>query len=137
MQLTNILRDVGEDLDQDRVYLPAEELSRFGLSRATLERREVTPEFRRFMEWQVLRARRYFSAGDSVVPLFPNDGSRLTVRLLQRTYAGILDAIERNGYDVFRRRAYVSTSRKLLVLGRALASERVWRLPQQPSETSV
>jgi phytoene synthase len=137
MQLTNVLRDVGEDLANDRVYLPAEELARFGLSRAFLERREVTPEFRRFMEWQVARARRYFDTGGSVVPLFPRDGSRLTVRLLQRTYAGILDAIERNDYDVFRRRAYVSTSRKLLVLGRAVVRERLWTLPQQPSETSV
>lgn len=132
MQLTNILRDVGEDLDNDRVYLPAEELACYGLSRADLERREVTPAFRAFMEWQVARARRYFDAGAAVVPLFPADGSRLTVRLLQRTYAGILDAIERNGYDVFRRRAYVSTPRKLVMLGRALVSQRLWRLPEQP-----
>lgn len=136
MQLTNILRDVGEDLANDRVYLPATELAQHGLSRADLERREVTPAFRAFMEWQVARARRYFGVGGSVVPLFPQDGSRLTVRLLQRTYAGILDAIERNGYDVFRRRAYVSTPRKLAVLGRALVSERLWRLPEQQGAMS-
>jgi phytoene synthase len=136
MQLTNILRDVGEDLDSGRVYLPAEELAGFGLSRAALEARQVTPEFRRFMEWQVTRARQYFEDGGRVVPLFPNDGSRLTVRLLQRTYAGILDAIERMDYDVFRVRAYVSTRRKLLVLGRAMWSERSWTM-SQPSEHSV
>ena len=68
--------------------------------------------------------------------LFPNDGSRLTVRLLQRTYAGILDAIERIGYDVFRTRAYVSGPRKLVVLGRAMWSERPWTM-SQPSERSV
>lgn len=136
MQLTNVLRDVGEDLENDRVYLPADELARFGLSRVDLEAREVTPAFRRFMQWQVARARRYFEDGGRVVPLFPNDGSRLTVRLLQRTYAGILEAIERNGYDVFRARAYVSTSRKLVVLGRALWSERSRTLPL-PSEHSV
>jgi len=124
MQLANVLRDVGEDLANGRVYLPAEELARFGLSRADLERREVTPEFRRFMEWQVARARRYFDEGSRVVPLFPNDGSRLTVRLLQQTYAGILDVIEQNGYDVFRRRAYTTTRRKLMILGRALWTER-------------
>lgn len=124
MQLANVLRDVGEDLANGRVYLPAEELARFGLSRADLERRVVTPQFRRFMEWQVDRARRYFSDGGRVVPLFPNDGSRLTVRLLQQTYAGILDVIEQNDYDVFHRRAYTTTRRKLMILGRALWTER-------------
>ena len=136
MQLTNVLRDVGEDLANDRVYLPADELAGFGLSRAALDTRRVTPGFRRFMQWQVKRARHYFEDGGRVVPLFPNDGSRLTVRLLQRTYAGILDAIERIGYDVFRTRAYVSTPRKLLVLGHAMWSERPWTL-SQPSERSV
>ena len=136
MQLTNVLRDVGEDLANGRVYLPADELAAFGLSRAALETRRVTPEFRRFMQWQVKRARRYFEDGGRVVPLFPNDGSRLTVRLLQRTYAGILDAIERIGYDVFRTRAYVSGPRKLVVLGRAMWSERPWTM-SQPSERSV
>ena len=136
MQLTNVLRDVGDDLDHDRVYLPADELAGFGLSRATLEERQVTPAFRRFMQWQVARARRYFDDGGRVVSLFPSDGSRLTVRLLQRTYAGILDAIERIDYDVFRGRAYVSAPRKLLVLGRALWSERRWTMSQL-SERSV
>jgi phytoene synthase len=124
MQLTNVLRDVGEDLDEGRVYLPADELARFDLDRAALEERRVTPRFRRFMAFQIGRARRYFREGSRVVPLFPNDGSRLTVRLLQQTYAGILDAIEELDYDVFRARAYVSTRRKLLILGRAWWSER-------------
>jgi 15-cis-phytoene synthase len=76
------------------------------------------------MRFQVARARALFDAADPVVALFPGDGSRLTVRLLQRTYAGILDGIERLGYDVFRARAYVSGSRNLVILGRALWSER-------------
>ena len=124
MQLTNVLRDIGEDLANGRVYLPGDELAGFGLSRATLERREVTPSFVALMRFQVARARAYFDAADSVVGLFPADGSRLTVRLLQRTYAGILDEIERLGYDVFSARAYVPSSRKLLILGRALWAER-------------
>jgi phytoene synthase len=136
MQLTNVLRDVGEDLANGRVYLPADELAGFGLSRAALETRRVTPAFRGFMQWQVQRARRYFEDGGRVVPLFPNDGSRLTVRLLQRTYAGILDAIERIDYDVFHTRAFVSTPRKFMMLGRAVWSERPWMI-SQPSERSV
>jgi len=124
MQLTNVLRDVGEDLDAGRVYLPADELRRFGLDRRALEERRVTPPFRRLMTFQIARARRCFQEGARVVPLFPNDGSRVTVRLLQQTYAGILDAIEQVDYDVFRVRAYVSTPRKLLILGRAWWTER-------------
>jgi 15-cis-phytoene synthase len=126
MQLTNVLRDVGEDLDAGRVYLPADELRRFGLDRGALEERRVTPPFRRFMAFQIARARRYFDDGSRVVPLFPDDGSRLTVRLMQRTYAAILGAIERLDYDVFHYRAYVSSSRKLMILGRAMWAERSW-----------
>jgi phytoene synthase len=127
MQLTNVLRDVGEDLDSGRVYLPADELARHGLDRAALERREVTPAFVALMRCQVARARRLFRAADAVVSLFPDDGSRLTVRLLQRTYAGILDAIERQGYDVFHRRAYVSGPRKIGILLRAAYPAAPWR----------
>lgn len=123
MQITNVLRDVAEDLDAGRLYLPADELARFGLDRAALERRRVTPEFVAFMRFQIRRARALFAAADPVVGLFPRDGSRLTVRLLQRTYAGILDGIERLGYDVFRARAFVSGPRKLVILGRAVWSE--------------
>ena len=126
MQLTNVLRDVGEDLDQGRCYLPADELAQFGLDDRALERREVTPEFVALMRFQVTRARRLFRAADSVVDLFPPDGSRLTVRLLQRTYAGILDAIERQGYDVFRHRAYVSSPRKLCMLARSVCAVAPW-----------
>jgi phytoene synthase len=119
MQLTNVLRDVGEDLDAGRVYLPADELARFGLDRGALEARRIGPAFVALMRFQIGRARDLFDAADQVVALFPRDGSRLTVRLLQRTYAGILAAIERQGYDVFRRRARVSGPRKLAILARA------------------
>jgi phytoene synthase len=81
------------------------------------------------MAFQVARARRWFHSGGQVVSLFPSDGSRLTVRLLQTTYAAILDAIERLDYDVFRARAHVSGPRKLLILGRAVWTERDWRSP--------
>jgi phytoene synthase len=128
MQLTNILRDVGEDLDRGRVYFPEDELRRFGLDRAILERRETTPAFRQFMAFQIARARRLFDEADVVVSLFPDDGSRLTVRLLQRTYAGILRAIERNGYDVFRNRAYVGTAGKVVILGQEWVRERLSRM---------
>jgi len=136
MQLTNVLRDIGEDLGEGRLYLPSDELAAFGLDRTALERRVVTPEFRRFMAFQIRRARQHFAAGDAVVDLFPQDGSRMTVRLMQRTYAGILDAIERHDYDVFRLRAHVSSPRKLAILGRALWQEYV-PLGAAPREQSA
>jgi phytoene synthase len=136
MQLTNVLRDVGEDLVHGRVYLPRTELQAFGLSRADLEARRLTPELRRFMQWQVQRARAHFAQGSRVVPLFPDDGSRLTVRLLAQTYAGILDAIERQDWDVFRARAYVSTPRKVIMLGQAVLSERLWTFASRAARSA-
>lgn len=135
MQLTNVLRDVAEDLDDGRCYLPADELAGFGLSRADLEERETTPALREFMRFQVRRARALFDSADAVVPLFPADGSRLTVRLLQRTYAGILDEIGRRDYDPFRGRAYVSLPRKVAILGRALVGS--WGRAPAVSEGSA
>ncbi len=123
MQLTNVLRDVGEDLERGRVYLPREELALFGLDRAALEQRRVTPAFIELMRFQVERARTYYRHADAVIPMFPPDGSRLAVRLMQRAYAAILDRIEANRYDVFRRRAYTSAPRKLLILARAIWDE--------------
>lgn len=132
MQLTNVLRDVREDLDNDRIYLPADELRAWGLAEVDLEARRLTPRLRDFLAFQVNRARQHFTASDRVVPLFPDDGSRLTVRLLERTYAGILDEIVRMDYDVFRARAYVPFRRKLVILGRAVYADRIAprRLPE-------
>ena len=124
MQLTNILRDVAEDLDDGRVYFPADEMAAYGITPALLAERRMTPELHAFLAFQVLRARHYFGLGDAVIDLFPSDGSRLTVRLMQRTYAGILDALERRQLDVFRGRASVSGARKLLILGRVLWNDR-------------
>lgn len=125
MQLTNILRDLAEDLDAGRVYLPADEMAAHGVTRAMLEARRMTPALRRLLAFQVLRARYYYGLGDAVIDLFPSDGSRLTVRLMQRTYAAILDALERRDLDVFQGRAYVSQTRKLLILGRSVLTDRM------------
>lgn len=131
MQLTNVLRDVGPDLAIGRCYLPAEELAAYGLTRADLEAGVVDDRWVAFMRFQIARARTFYAEGDAVVPLFPNDGSRLTVRLMQRTYAGILDAIERRGYDVFGGRASIGPADKVRILGKAWMGEQLRRLPLQ------
>ncbi len=116
MQLTNVLRDVKADLALGRCYLPTEELARHGLTIDDLRAGTVDARWRAFMAFQIDRARTLYAEGDAVIPLFPDDGSRLTVRLMQRTYAGILDAIERRGYDVFGGRAHVGAIGKARIL---------------------
>ncbi|MCB0712729.1 MAG: phytoene/squalene synthase family protein [Ignavibacteriae bacterium] len=117
MQLTNILRDIGEDVAMNRVYLPQEELEEFGLENWDLVEGRITPEFRRFMSFQIDRARQYYSSANSGIPMLEPD-SQLTVQLMSHNYAAILGAIEQNDYDVFSRRAFVPLHRKLLSVPR-------------------
>jgi phytoene synthase len=126
MQLTNILRDVSEDLANDRIYLPADELAAAGFGEAFLRRGEVTPPWRQFLAGQVDRARAWYRAGAVGLPLLAGDGSRLAAKLMARIYAGILDEIEARDYDVFSGRAKVPFRRKLrlasaVLLGAAVA----------------
>jgi phytoene synthase len=103
-QLTNFVRDVREDWDLDRVYLPAEDLQQFGVSVDQIERRELTPGFRRLVALEVERARSLFRASapaaDVVAP-----GVRRAMRLARSVYLGVLDRTERLDFDVLRRRA--------------------------------
>jgi phytoene synthase len=102
-QLTNFLRDVREDWDLDRVYLPAEDLECFGVSLDQIERRELTPGFRRLVALEVERARSLFRvsapAADVVAP-----GVRRGMRLARSVYLGVLDRTERLDFDVLGRR---------------------------------
>lgn len=116
MQLTNILRDIREDLERGRVYLPQDELSRFGVSEDQLAEGRVDDAFRALMRFQIDRARRAYAESEQGVPVLIGVTSRLTVRVMGRLYGGILDEIERLNYDIFRTRARVSTPRKLRLL---------------------
>lgn len=119
MQLTNILRDVGEDLRLGRVYLPADELARHQLNRAALNRRVVTPEYRALMRDLVALARVWYrEAAPGIAQL--RGPARPAIALAARAYADILDVLERNDYDNFSRRAFVPGSRKLALLPAAL-----------------
>jgi len=129
MQLTNILRDVAEDYALGRVYLPQDELARFGVAEADLAEKKVDDHFRGLMRFQIDRARRYYAQADAGIPWLLGDSGRLTVRVMGRAYAGILGAIERQGYDVFHARARVSTPRKLATLAacQAETTRDAWR----------
>jgi 15-cis-phytoene synthase len=126
-QLTNFIRDVGEDLGRGRLYLPQEDLDRFGLSRADLvaaaARRAASAPVKALIEYEVRRARAHYAAAAPGVELLA-PGSRACIRTAYRLYAGILDEVVRAGYDVFARRATVPTGRRLALAARCLVAER-------------
>ncbi|MEM1156872.1 MAG: phytoene/squalene synthase family protein [Verrucomicrobiota bacterium] len=121
MQLTNILRDIAEDLERNRIYLPQEELSGYGMSEADLHLGQVTPAWEEFMAFQIERAREYYRDSETGIAHLEADGSQRAVWVMRDVYAGILDEIERKNYNVFRTRCFVSFPRKCgLVLRRLL-----------------
>lgn len=119
MQLTNILRDIVEDFARDRIYLPADEMARHGITTAHLAERRVDAAFVDFMKFQIARARACYARSESGIRALDDDGSQLTVWLMRHVYSGILGRIERAGYDVFSRRASTSTPGKLALALRA------------------
>ncbi|MDY7232803.1 phytoene/squalene synthase family protein [Hyalangium rubrum] len=121
MQLTNILRDVREDLERGRVYLPADELKAFGLSEEDLGRGQVDARWRDFMRFQIARARAYYASAAQGVPYLTGLGSQRMVRLMGGIYGDILRVIEERDYDVFGARAYVPGRRKLALAAAAMA----------------
>jgi len=116
MQLTNVLRDIPEDLGRGRIYLPTEELSRFGYSEEELEARSVNDSFRSLMKYQVERARGFFNRSAPLLSHIRPE-SRRCPALLASFYQAILERIENSGYDVFRRRPGLSTLKKLQLVG--------------------
>jgi len=113
MQMTNILRDVGEDARMDRIYLPAEDLERFGCGEQAVLAGVVDDAFVALMRFQIERVRALYAEAEPGIALLAPE-SRYTVRLALSLYRGILDRIEANGYDVFTRRAHVPLRAKLL-----------------------
>jgi phytoene synthase len=112
LQITNILRDVAEDWQRGRVYLPQEEMNFFGITEDDLDKGIVTDRWRTFMKFQIERARQLYQEAWPGIALLNNDG-RFAIAAAAELYQGILDDIERHDYDVFSRRAHVSKWDKL------------------------
>lgn len=123
MQLTNILRDVGEDLVKGRIYLPAEDLNKFGVSEDDLFSHNKSVRFVELMKFQIDRARRYYESADIGIPILSRD-SRLPVCLARENYSRILSKIEDNDYDVFNRRAFLNSTEKLSMVPRIVMNLR-------------
>ncbi|TVU48913.1 hypothetical protein EJB05_00197 [Eragrostis curvula] len=119
-QLTNILRDVGEDARRGRIYLPLDELAQAGLTEEDIFRGKVTDKWRKFMKGQIQRARLFFDEAEKGVAHL-DSASRWPVLASLSLYRQILDAIEANDYNNFTKRAYVGKAKKLLSLPVAYA----------------
>ena len=118
MQLTNILRDVGEDLGRGRLYLPQDELDSFGVSRESLEAGRVDANFRKLMKFQIERARQHYLESAKGLPYLTGFGTQWMVRMMGSIYGRILNAIEDLDYDVFSQRARVGLGQKMRLAAR-------------------
>jgi len=125
-QLANIVRDVGEDLQRGRVYLPQEDLDAFGVDRERLARGVVDAPVRRLLEFEIARARSVLHAAEPGIRLL-HPTSRDCVRTAYTLYGGILDAVERSGYQVLTRRARVGLVRRAAVAVPGLVRARLAR----------
>ncbi|MEU4626863.1 phytoene/squalene synthase family protein [Actinoplanes sp. NPDC023801] len=118
-QLTNFIRDVAEDLDRGRIYLPEEHLAEFGVTRRLLRQRVATPAVKELIKSEVARAREHYALAAPGIPLL-EPASQACMRTAFQLYGGILDEIEALDYDVFGRRATVPNRRRAAVAVRSL-----------------
>lgn len=111
-QLANFIRDVGEDLERGRVYLPMAELRSFGVTREMLERRVLTPQIIEALKYQIARVRQLQSEADAGIDLLSPD-ARPCIRAASELYCGIVDEVEKIDYQVFTKRAKTSKIRRM------------------------
>lgn len=117
LQLTNILRDIGEDAARGRVYLPQEDLARFGLSADDILNRVYDDRFRALMRFEVERTQRLYDESWPGIALLPAE-SRFAVGAAARVYRGILDKLAAHDYDAYTRRAHLKLREKVVRLPR-------------------
>jgi 15-cis-phytoene synthase len=117
LQLTNILRDIGEDAVRGRVYLPHEDLARFGLTADDILNRIYDERFRALMRFQVERTQRLYDESWPGIALLPAE-SRFAIGAAARVYRGILDKLSAHDYDAYSRRAHLRLREKVARLPR-------------------
>lgn len=119
MQVVNIMRDVQEDAERDRIYLPADEMADFGVTEADIIANRMTPRMFGLMQLQGDRARDYFSRGELLIPLL-DLRARMCVSMLAALYTDILARITAGGYDYTQGRVSLSGRRKLSLMARSI-----------------
>jgi phytoene synthase len=117
-QLANFIRDVGEDLDRSRVYLPKKELQEFGVDRKMLEARVLTPEIVEALKFQIARVKQLQEQAAPGIQLL-EPSSRPCIQAASTLYCGIVEEVEKINYDIFNKRAKTSTARRLRVASSA------------------
>jgi phytoene synthase len=126
-QLANFIRDVGEDLDRGRVYLPLSELAKFGVTRADLEKRVATPEIKAALKFQVERVKALEKSSRTGIAML-GKASQPCIETARILYCGIVDAVEEIDFEVFAKRATVSMTRRLKVAVPAyFQARRLWK----------
>jgi phytoene synthase len=133
-QLTNFIRDVGEDLDRGRIYLPRKDLAEFGVTPEELRAKQATAAVRELVAFEVDRARAHYALATPGIPLLDRS-SQPGIRTAYHAYGAILDEVVAAGYDVFVRRATVPAARKLRLAAVSLltpAGHPVHHLPGAP-----
>lgn len=115
-QLANFIRDIAEDIDRGRIYMPLDDLARFGVSEEMLLKRELTPEIIEAVKYQIARVRDLQDKAEAGIQ-YLDPISRPCIRAASELYCGIVDEIEANGYDIFNKRATTSTWRRARVAG--------------------
>ena len=113
-QLANFIRDVGEDLDRGRVYLPITELQAHGVTREMLEERVLTPQIKSALKFQIARVRDLQEQATPGIKLLSPE-SRACIEAASELYCGIVDEVEKIDYQIFRKRAKTSTRRRIKV----------------------
>lgn len=115
-QLANFIRDIDEDLDRGRVYMPQDEMVAHGVDRKMLEKRVLTPEIVNLLKFQIARVRRLQAEAKPAIQFLAKE-SRPCIRAASELYCGIVDEVESIGFDVFKRRAKTSSLRRARVAG--------------------
>ncbi len=115
MQLTNILRDIQEDIQMGRIYIPDEDLKSFRVDISKIKRSEFDINFYNLMKFQVERADRYYSEAQKGIKLLSGD-AQFAIYSAARIYKGILEKIKRNNFNPFKGRVYVPLTKKFLIL---------------------
>ena len=124
MQLTNILRDINEDLIRGRIYLPQDEMLKFNVSEQQLSNGQTNDNLKEFLRFQINRCRKIYNESSAGIRLIDNPICRFVVLCMKEIYAGILNKIEENSYDVFTKRAYVNKIEKIGIILKILQEKK-------------
>jgi 15-cis-phytoene synthase len=116
MQLTNIIRDISEDLRKNRIYIPRDEMGRFRVSEESLKSKTINENFKELLGFQISRAMEYYSRSQKGIRLIRNYRCRFVVLAMKENYSNILSKIRSNNYDIFSRRTSLSLFSKIATL---------------------